>query len=134
MREIKFRVWDTVEKKYRNFDGMHDTMMIDKSGKIQYYNLQNGSGGDEYVLEQYTGLKDKNGKMIFEGDVILGHPCHVAPYPNPVNLVVEYIDGGFYPFNNDEDFCTYDACGGCGKVYACNCKIIGNIHDQKEDV
>ncbi|HKM06645.1 MAG TPA: YopX family protein [Sphaerochaeta sp.] len=96
MREIKFRVWDKVSKKYRKFDGMHDTMMmINKDGKVEYYNLQNGSGGDEYILEQFTGLHDATkwedltdaerdewvkaghtkedwkGRRIFEGDVVL---------------------------------------------------------------
>ncbi len=55
MREILFRAWDKVSKKYREFDGMHDTMTINKDGKVEYYNLQNGSGGDEYILEQFTG-------------------------------------------------------------------------------
>jgi len=62
MREIKFRVWDEEGNKY--------TMTISSDGKIEYYNLQNGSGGDEYILEQFTGLYDKNGKEIYEGDIV----------------------------------------------------------------
>ena len=70
MREILFRAYDKTMKRYKPFDGEHDTMLISRDGKIDYYNLQNGSGFDEYILEQFTGILDKNGKRIFEGDKI----------------------------------------------------------------
>ena len=70
MREISFRVYDKVDKKYRKFDGLHCTIAIDEDGKASYYNLQNGAGGDECILEQFTGLLDSNGVKIFEGDIV----------------------------------------------------------------
>ncbi|WP_428909427.1 YopX family protein [Niallia sp. Krafla_26] len=73
MREIKFRVWDNDYKRMHIVgDSSHDTLTC-WNGEVQYYNLQNGEGSGEYgsyILMQYTGLKDKNGKEICEGDIV----------------------------------------------------------------
>ena len=129
MREILFRAWDKVSKKYREFDGMHDTMTINEDGKVEYYNLQNGSGGDEYILEQFTGLHDKNGKMIFEGDIVKIYH---------VRLV---FDGPVFPPQLAN--ITWDECGfrlegpeisstNPDLYPSSHLEIIGNIHDNPE--
>lgn len=74
MREIKFRVWSNELKKYR--------FLVDvnyNQGLGMYFEVANGWGGNTTTVyhsvgdvpEQYTGLKDKNGKEIYEGDIDL---------------------------------------------------------------
>ena len=136
MREILFRAWDKVSNKYREFDGMHDTMTINEDGKVEYYNLQNGSGGDEYILEQFTGLVDKHGKRIFEGDI------YVTDYNQHTlknNVQVLSVGGAF---------CGGKTCLRCSPLawiseedneelyldeeFLNHVVVIGNIHDNPE--
>ena len=64
MREIKFRAWDKTSNR------MDEVYSLNKGGLCQTRNGRYHLRADECVLMQFTGLHDKNGKEIYEGDVV----------------------------------------------------------------
>ncbi len=89
---------------------------------IETITCENGARFYKVIPEtvgQYTGLTDKNGKKIFEGDIIQFCTGMKLYY------IVEFNLRGFIVRR-------YDICDEIINVYNCPCEVIGNIHDDPE--
>lgn len=91
---------------------------------------------DPETVGQYTGLTDKNGVRIFEGDIVRTQPFFDKPYSKKAKStqhigVVEYIAGdtGAEWRVRIEDYIGY---GHCAFSAFHNCEVIGNIYDNSE--
>ena len=124
MREIKFRVWNTLLKKYIPDDLVH----ISSDGsflfgffsyiKVDFYKYRDDIFRGENIAEQFTGLRDINGREIYEGDILIDDTGEPIEY-----WVVKFSDGGFI-----------GECAGVAEPLfeLTNLEIAGNIHENSE--
>jgi uncharacterized phage protein (TIGR01671 family) len=82
MREIKFRVWD---EKHKDF--VKSPILVRNDGLIFSEYVGGGTPQKNLILMQYTGLKDKKGKEIYEGDQIR---CDGHSWEEKFDAIVEF--------------------------------------------
>lgn len=127
MREIKFRGKNRdgqfVFGDLLNFDT--STAIFTKSGNTSIFEVIPATVG------QYTGLTDKNGVEVYEGDILSRNNAQF-----PMRGPVEYENGSFFFYDEELGFCWYPLHGiakqGTGTLN--DLEVIGNIHDTKEAV
>lgn len=106
MRPIKFRAWINSRDAFVDVSQHYD---IDSEGELYQIDFKN------IILMQFTGLLDKNGKEVYEGDVVK----YMDDEGEEGIQEVEYWDliGGFMPLLN---------------IHDCEFEVVGNIYENPE--
>ena len=128
----KFRAWDKTYKKMYEVDEIHWAC-----GEFDFIGdaITFKRGADEVELMQSTGLFDKNGKEIFEGDIIRTNAfgCIVCfgEYTYFEDEHTQTTEIGFYLSFLNVTPATYAPFD---KYYWNNCEVIGNIYENELDL
>ena len=118
MRKIKFRAWDKENEKMMKVSSLHlenKEISVKENGTFHLFRMQD--------LMQYTGLKDKNGKEIYENDLI---SC------NKHKNIVVFFEGGCFKVKYLRNSTTTITCTLNSFLEKYKCKISGNIYEHPE--
>ena len=123
MRIVKFRVYNDLLKNYLPDDSVcilpnGDIVLYNLVAMITAYKRPSEMLEGENTVEQFTGLEDKNGTKIYEGDILIDDTGEPIEY-----WVVKFADGGFV-----------GECAGVAESLfeLTNLEVVGNIHENPE--
>lgn len=137
MREIKFRIWCKQNESMQRvskigFDEGKLWYVLDEDHETQPPYFEDD---DDWVLMQYTGLKDKNGKEIYEGDILRYLDSYDCSTESGYDFE-EFLNVGQVIFNDDKG--RFDITNKSDISYddwiesVSDCEIIGNIYENPE--
>lgn len=120
MREIKFRAWHIKIGEMANVDTIHFNGYVHLSPISKISDESKMFRFDEVELMQYTGLKDKNGKEIYEGDIVK----YAVGYNKQARNIakIEWTPGWGYTGIRVDCYVL---------EHMNNVEVIGNIHEHK---
>lgn len=129
-REIKFKVWDIEEKE------------MYEPNKIEYINFYDGFvtlkvvgfiDFEDAELLQYTGLKDKNGKEIYEGDILLLEKgTKRTVFSVPGGFAIESLDDDLNKYGKEIFVPIEGLSDEQNASFIKSTKVIGNIYENPE--
>jgi uncharacterized phage protein (TIGR01671 family) len=130
MREIKFRAWEDDAEEFCYFtigdllfgtEGFNISSGLDRIKDMLEETSKNLSGDER--IQQYTGLRDKNGKEIYEGDIVQMQDGIMRWDDRNGPLAVVFEDGAFVPFGGQGEYSWEDGSDG-------HVAVIGNIYEN----
>jgi len=148
MKEIKFRLWDKEKKKmvYPSYQSRalknqarHECLhlypdssccLFDTDKEDMIFLIQ---PDETDRIMQFTGLKDKKGKEIFEGDIVRFYPYELSKQRHKRGLLIN----GRIVFNNQAQFCIryidmFNPDGETDYLFSKECEVIGNIYENPD--
>ncbi|RRD39292.1 hypothetical protein EII29_07750 [Leptotrichia sp. OH3620_COT-345] len=131
MREIKFKIWDKQGNKFlESYDDGYVKIeyVLNTKGELFEWIESSEGGGDfmneleqkNFIITQYTGVKDKRGKEIYEGDIVILNDSE-----EEYKCVVKYKYGSYILENR---YFT-EQLSNCEERFL---EVIGNIYENRE--